>query len=455
MLTALAAVAALCLSVFLLFAGNGLMFALLPLRAELEAFDPFAIGMMGSAYFLGMMMGCFLSPILIRWAGHVRAFAACTALTTIAPLLHALAPDPVIWIAVRMVAGVCAACLFAIIESWMNEKASNEYRGQVLAIYNVITYAGLSFGQQFLRLYEPSGFQLFLLAAILVSLAAVPISLSRSSAAYVPESPRLRIMWLFRLSPVGVIACAGVGMANGSFFSFAPIFGSEIGLSSAQVGTFFSLSLVGSVLTLWPLGRLSDLMDRRIVLIGCCLAAAAAGAALFAFATRTEGAILPIYAFGFLFGAFAMPIYAIGSAHANDFAEPEELVEVSTGLLLTYTFGAMAGPAILSVLLEWTSILTLFGFIGIVHLTMAGLTFLRIAMRSAVPVDERQDFVAVPASSPAAIELSPYAAASHDSDLDVPFPAEADHPEPEWGEVEDSVDDAGTPVATVPETQTP
>lgn len=444
MLTALAAVAALCVSIFLLFAGNGLMFALLPLRAELEAFDPFAIGMMGSAYFLGMMMGCFVSPVLIRWAGHVRAFAACTALTTIAPLLHALAPEPVTWIAVRVVAGICAACLFAIIESWMNEKASNEHRGQILAIYNVITYGGLSFGQQFLRLYEPSGFQLFLMAAILVSLAAVPISLSRSSAAYVPDSPRLRIIWLFKLSPVGVIACAGVGIANGSFFSFAPLFGTEIGLTSAQVGTFFSLSLVGSVLTLWPLGRLSDIMDRRIVVIGACLAAAAAGAALFVFATQTEGAILPIYASGFLFGAFAMPIYAIASAHANDFAQPEELVEVSTGLLLTYTLGAMAGPALVSVLMEWASVLTLFGFIGIVHMTMAGLTFLRITMRPAVPADERQDFVAVPASSPAAIELSPYAAPSHDTDDEVPFPAEAGHPDHDWDSVHEDAEDVAT-----------
>ncbi|MEO1198425.1 MAG: MFS transporter [Pseudomonadota bacterium] len=427
MLTALAAVSSLSVSVFLLLCGNGLLFALLPLRAEVEGFSDLSVGLLGSGYFLGMMIGCLVSPSLIRFAGHVRAFAAASAIMTVAPLIHVLAPEPVFWIVIRVLAGLCQAVLFAVIESWMNEKADNTYRGQILAIYNVINYAGLSLGQQFLRLYEPSGHELFLLGAILLSLAAVPVALTRSAAAALPESPRLRLVWLYRLSPVGVLTAAGVGIANGSFFSFAPLFGSEIGLSSSQIASFFSLSLAGAVITLWPLGRLSDMIDRRYVIIGTCLIAALVGWLLFSVAT-TQGpdALLLIYALGLCFGAFAMPIYALAGAHAADFAEKEELVEVATGLLLVYTLGATIGPTLVSLLNETVSPLALFAFIGAVHMSMALVAAWRMTRREALPADERDAFIAVPRTSPGAIELAPSTVSYDRHDHDVPFPAEAE-----------------------------
>ncbi len=459
MLTALAAVSSLSISVFLLLCGNGLLFAVLPLRAELEGFSDLSVGLLGSGYFFGMMVGCFFAPSLIRFAGHVRAFGAAAALMTVAPLAHAMFGEPALWILVRVLAGLCQAVLFAVIESWMNEKADNTYRGQILAIYNVINYAGLSVGQQFLRIYEPSSFEVFMLAAIFITLTAVPVALTRSAAAALPDSPRLRLAWLYKLSPVGVLTALGVGIANGSFFSFAPLFASEIGLTPSQVASFFSLSIFGAVITLWPLGRLSDIIDRRYVIIGTSLGAAVAGWALFTVAsTRGPDALLMVYGLGLAFGAFAMPIYALATAHAADFAEKEELVEVATGLLLVYTLGAVIGPTLVSALNELVSPISLFAFIGAVHITMATVSAWRMTRRVAVPADERDAFVAVPRTSPSAAELFSTGHGFYDrSEDEVPFPAEAEpvHISEEMDADPESDEDGDKPAENAPADATP
>lgn len=414
MRSALANVAALLLAVVFLVAGSGLLLSLLPLRAQAEGMPSVLIGLIGSAYFLGMMIGCLAAPIFIREFGHIRAFVASAALMTAIPLAHALIIEPITWIVLRVAAGFCIATLYSVIDSWLNEKAPNAYRGRVLAVYNIVNYAATAFGQQFMRFYSPQSFELFSVAAVLVSLAAMPVAMTRAAAPPVPASPRLRLRWLYKLSPVGVIVTFGTGLANGAFWSLAPTYGTDAGLSPAGVASFVTASLLGVTISLWPLGRLSDKIDRRKVIIMATGAASIVGAAIVS--TRLLGMESPylLYTLAFMFGFSALPSYALASAHANDFAEPQDLVEVSTALLLVFTIGAVIGPLLASTLMNVFGSKALFGYTAFVHLLMALLTLRRMKMRVAKPPAERGAFVSVPGTSPNAVGLNPRLKADED-----------------------------------------
>jgi MFS family permease len=404
MKSAIAAITALLASVFILLVGSGLQSTLVPLAASVHGFDPIYVGLIGSSYFVGMALGCLASPWLIRRTGHIRAFAACTALATAAAIAHALIVEPMTWNVLRCVSGFCFAALYSVIESWLNDKSDNAVRGRVLAIYNVINYAGMAAGQQFLRLFPPGGFQLFSVSALLISVAAIPIALTRSVSPPVPETPRLYIRWLFRISPVGVAGALTVGFANGIFWALGPVYATLKGLDAVGAGTFITASIIGAVIALWPAGRISDHIDRRIVILGCCIVSALAGLGL---ALAPDNAAWTIYAFAFVFGAGAMPIYSLASAHTADFAAPEDMVLVATGLLLVYTIGAIVGPTSAALVMTYLPAGTIFVFTAIVHTALAGLTILRLRARLSVPAEDRERFVAVPRTSPTVVELNP------------------------------------------------
>jgi len=404
MRSALAAIAALLISVFILLAGSGLQTTLVPLAGKGFGFSDFAIGLIGSSYFVGMMIGCFAAPWLIRRTGHIRAFGACTALATGGAILHALMVEPITWNLLRCLSGVCFAVLYAVIESWLNDKSDNTNRGSVLAFYNVINFGGMAAGQQFLRMFPPAGFQLFSMSALLISLAAIPVALTRSQSPPVPDSPQLRLRWLIKLSPVGVAGAVTVGLANGAFWTVGPVYASLKGLGAGGAGDFVTASILGAVLVLWPAGRLSDRMDRRLVIVGCCIIAAIAGLGL---AFVPSGMPLAIYGFGFLFGVGAIPVYSLSSAHAADFAQPSDMVQVSTGLLLIYTVGAIIGPTLAASLMQVVGPGSLFGLTAATHIAMAALTIYRLSQRAAIPAEEREPFVAMPRTSPGVTDLDP------------------------------------------------
>lgn len=404
MRSALASIAALLISVFILLAGSGLQATLIPLAAKGHAFSDLSIGFIGSSYFVGMMIGCFAAPWLIRRTGHIRAFVACTALATGAAILHALIIQPIVWDILRCASGICFAVLYAIIESWLNDKSDNKNRGSVLAFYNVINFGGMAAGQQFLRLFPPVGFQLFSLSALLISLAAVPVAVTRSESPAVPESPRLRLRWLIALSPVGAAGAFTVGLANSAFWTIGPIYANLQGLGAAGAGDFITASMIGAVAALWPAGRMSDRVDRRFVIVACCAIAALSGIGL---AFAPAGAAWLIYGLAFVFGAAAMPIYSLSSAHAADYASASEMVLVSTGLLLVYTIGAIVGPTAAASLVQLTGAGALFALTAATHAGMAGLTIYRLSRRVAIPPDERDPFVPLPGTYSAVAELDP------------------------------------------------
>lgn len=404
MKSAIAAITALLISVFILLTGSGLQSTLVPLAANLYEFDPLFVGLIGSSYFVGMAFGCIAAPWLIRRTGHIRAFGACTALATAAAVMHPLAIEPITWNVLRLISGFCFAALYAVIESWLNDKADNAIRGSVLAVYNVINYAGMAAGQQFLRMFPPVGFQLFSVSALLISVAAIPVALTRSVSPSVPESPQLRLRWLIALSPVAVAGAFTVGIANGAFWTLGPVYATAKQLGAVGAGSFITAAMLGAVLVLWPAGRLSDRMDRRIVIVVCCFISTLAGAGL---ALAPDGATMMIYGFAFVFGAAAMPIYSLSSAHAADFAKADDMVQVATGLLLIYTLGAVAGPTLAAALMKVFPAGSIFVMTALVHLAMGVLTIYRLNRREAIPPEDRDPFVAMPRTSPAVVDLDP------------------------------------------------
>lgn len=388
MIAALVPVAALLLSVAMLLMGNGLQSTLLPLRAQIEAFGAVEIGVLGSAYFVGFTLGCWRGAVVIRRAGHVRAFAAIVAVASTSALVHALLRDPYIWWFVRMLSGACIAMLFMIIESWLNEKATNESRGMVFSIYTAINLAMVSAGQVLIALGNPGGFPLFLLASILISWAAVPLALSRSESPAPIEKVGVRIGFLFRLSPVGFLGCFAVGAANGAFWAMAPVFAQGAGQNPTLAAIFIAVSVIAGALAQYPLGKLSDRMDRRRMILAVAALAAVSGLLLAIFGGRSETLLM---ATGFAFGMFAFPLYSLCVAHANDFVENKSFVEAASGLLLTWAAGAVIGPIAASAVISVIGQPGLFWFTATVHTALVILVAARIRRRE-VPLGTRGAF---------------------------------------------------------------
>lgn len=389
MIKALAPVAALLLSMALLLMGNGLQSTLLPMRAQIEQFSPVAIGVLGSAYFVGFALGCWRGAIVVRRAGHIRAFTAVVAIASTAALIHALIRDPVVWWIVRLVSGICVAILFMVIESWLNEKATNETRGTVFSVYTAINLTMVAGGQVLLAFGEPGGFPLFLLASILISLAAVPLALSRSETPAPIEHVGIRIGYLLRLSPVGFIGSFAVGVANGSFWALAPIAVQGEDRDASFAAIFIAVAVVAGAVGQYPLGKASDRTDRRRVIVASALLAAVAGTGLALFGGVSREAMLFL---GFAFGLFAFPLYSLCVAHANDFVEGKSFVEAASGLLLTWAAGAVVGPVVASALMTRLGTPGLFFFTTAVQVTFAGFVLFRMRRRAAIPAGTRGVF---------------------------------------------------------------
>ena len=378
----LAPIAALLISVSILLAGQGLQGTLLPVRASLEDFSTVAIGAMGAAYFFGFTLGCLTGGELVRRVGHVRVFLAMSAIASASPLIHGLVVNPVAWGFLRLLTGFCLSVLYIVIESWLNHSATNENRGVIFSTYSMITLTVLAAGQMMTLMYDPSGFELFIIASVLVSLGAVPVALSTAPSPEQPHSVSIDLPRLIRTSPSGALACLATGLANGSFWALAPLFAAKIDNDVSLAAWFMTSAVIGGAITQWPLGLLSDKIGRRKVLVAVSLAGSLAGLSLFLLAPVLQfwSAIL----LAALWGTLAFPLYTIAIAYTNDFADPSEYVTVSSGLLLVYGLGATAGPFIASLLMTRISNGSLFGFSAFVHIALVAFVGIRFISSRAV-----------------------------------------------------------------------
>ncbi len=344
MMRTLLPVAALLTSTFLLLSGGGVQWVLLPIRAQLEGFSTDAIGLMGTGWAIGFSGGCLIVPRIVRRVGHVRALSGLLALVAIAILANAMYINPVFWFALRAVAGLCFSGAYMIIESWLNERVTNETRGAVFSFYLIVTQVGIIAGQYVIVFAPPDGLYAFMAAAMLFASAILPIALSTAPMPSPIAETRLNVAKLYRNSPASVVGVLLAGMLAGAWQNFAPVYATMNGLATVFISTILALSMVGSALSQYPMGRISDHVDRRFVMV----------------AVGIGGAITCFYAAGYqvdaadpgieffvlmaLVGAFVYPIYAVLVAHANDYARTDEYVEVSSGLLIVYGVGTMIGP---------------------------------------------------------------------------------------------------------------
>ena len=401
----LAPVAALLVGVALLMLGNGLFLTLVPLRADLEGFGAAWIGVIGAAYSVGFVLGCYLVPPLVARVGHIRVYAAVAALAAIVPLLHVLALNPAAWIVFRAIIGLCIAGLYMVIESWLNGAATRRNRGTVFSAYVAIHLAAVTAGQYLLLLETPSSSKLFSLATILFALAVIPVCLTRSPSPPLPVKARPDLRKLWRNSQVSVVGCLTNGMANGAVWSLAAVYAKELGLSVTGIAVFISVAIVGGAVVQYPLGRLSDrLPDRRWLIAAVCAVAAVAGIVLL---SASGLPVLVVYAANFLFGAAAFSIYGFAVAHANDHADPEDFVEISAGLLVIFGVGAVAGPLVASVLMELFDPGFLFLFTGILHASVALWVLRRTKQRRPIAPGDREDYVPTARTSPNIFAFDP------------------------------------------------
>jgi MFS family permease len=379
MRTPYAAIAPILLSVLALIAGNALLNTLVPLRGKLEGMPSLTLGFLGSAFFAGMLAGTLSGPAIIRRVGHVKAYGIFAALAVIVAIAYPLTLSPIWWIALRAIIGFAFAGLYGVIDGWVQGKADNEYLGRLGAAYQFVHFVAVAFGQSLLPMADPMTFSLFAIAGMLFAVSIIPFSLSTTEPPALPETARLELSWLIRTAPVSAAAALGVGLANGSFWSLFPAIGVTLGLTNTQIAAFLTTTILGSALAIWPIGRVSDRMDRRFVMAGLMLAAGLAELALSLIARLPFSGILML---GFLLGTVAMTVYSVAVAHANDRAEAGQSVTIASGLLFLYSLGAIAGPTIAAALAESFGPPGLFIFMALVHAVILAFAILRIRQRA-------------------------------------------------------------------------
>lgn len=371
---------------FVLQGGGGLLITLLTVRASREGFSATLIGLIGTTYFIGFLLGTLTATRLIAMVGHIRVFSALAAIAAAGTLALVLYIDPYSWMAIRFVMGFCFSGLFTVLESWFNGAASNEARGRVLSTYGFVDLVAATGSQLLLPVLGADGFQAIAVTAMLLTLSLVPIAIT-PTAAPVAVAPRSTAFWaVWRISPLAFVGCFVVGLTNSAFRTVGPLYAHEIGLGIAGVAFFMSAGIAGGALLQMPLGWLSDRFDRRRVMLFATAGASLAGVVLAAFSGTTE---YVAYGTALLFGAFAMPLYSLSAAHANDFAKPDQYATVAAGLLFTFAIGAAIGPVLGSIAIGYLGPPGLFFYIAVAHASLIVWALIRMAVRPTVPREER------------------------------------------------------------------
>jgi len=407
------------LGTVLLLVGNGLLGTVLAVRLTYLAFSPLLTGAVMAAYFVGYGAGALTMDRSIRRVGHIRVFTALAAGLAVVSMLHALLPPPLPWLVLRAVAGYCMAGLLVVIESWMNATATSDLRGRMLAVYMLMVHVGLGSGQLLLGLWPPGAVELFCAVAASVSLAVIPVALTRAPEPAVEISHELPVRRILAQAPLAVVGAASAGLITSSLFTLGPVFASLQGLSRPEIATFMAALILGGVLLQWPLGRLSDRMDRRVVILGVLLATAAVSALLGL--VRLTGAALPAAAA--LDGSLVFVVYPLCVAHAFDRLDRALYVGASGVLLATFAVGAVLGPLAGALAMQGLGPAGLLAYQGAVALLAASYALFRIRRVRPVPVEEQADFLAVPDTTLMVAELDPRPEDEDPGDPEAPGPA--------------------------------
>lgn len=379
----------------LIMIGNGLIGVLIGVRSELEGFDTTTTGLIMAAYFGGFMVGSHLTPRSMARVGHIRVFAGLASLIAATALIHAVFVTPLSWIALRFVFGFAMAGLYVVVESWLNDTVTNDNRGRVMAIYMVISMGGLAIGQMGIGLASPLEQTLFLAAGAVMALAIAPVSLSINSAPefFLPPPSKPREIW--EVAPVGVITAIGAGVANGALLGMAGVYATQVGLPNTRTALFVGAAALGSVLLQWPIGHMSDRMDRRRAILLVTLAAAAVGAV----GVGLSGDGIGLVAVMLLLGGLSFPMYSLALSHVVDVLPAGRAVTGSVAIVFLTGVGAIFGPLLASVAMTAIGPSGFFWTITLVHGVIGLFGAYRIAMRPVLEGVKPKPYLSIPARS--------------------------------------------------------
>ena len=400
MLQVLSSAWALLLGMCLLMVGNGMQGTLLGIRGEIEGFSTLEMSIVMSAYFAGFLGGSRMAPGMIRRVGHVRVFAALASIISAVMILYPTLTEVWAWTVGRVLIGFCFSAVYVTAESWLNNAATNENRGQALSLYMIVQTSGIVAAQALLLTADPSGYVLFVIPSVLVSLAVTPILLSISPTPAFATTKPMSLRELLNFSPLGCVGMFFIGGVFSAQFGMSSVYGAQVQLSVAQISTFVATFFVGSMILQYPIGWISDRMDRRWLIVATA-AVGVAGAIIGALAGASFTLLLLA---AFVTGGMSNPLYSLLIAHTNDFLAHEDMTAASGGLLFINGMGAILGPIVTGYLMELVGASGFFVFIGALFCILGLYAAYRATRRGAVSVEDTGTYVAVsPGYSPVAL----------------------------------------------------
>jgi MFS family permease len=372
--------------------GAGLQSTLLGVRATLEGFPTLVTGIVMSCYYVGYVLGTLVAPPMLRQIGHIRVFAALAAFASVAILVQGCFVNPFAWSAMRLLSGVCFAGIYVVAESWLNDRASRANRGRLLAVYMLVLYIGLGAAQFLLIVSNPHTTTPFMLVSVLISLAMVPIVVSAQQMPARATPDKLRLRDLYGNSPLGIVAITVSGLISSIIFSMGPVYARLSGLETKSIATFMAASILAAVVTQYPVGRLSDRVDRRTVIAGICTLAMLVAGSIVAFPTMPRALFLILSA---LFSGFVLTLYSLSVSHVNDKLEPGQMVAASSALLLLNGTAAAIGPVLAGSLMSAFGPPAYFATLAALCGVLAIFDLWRKARRRPVPPSQKEPFVGV------------------------------------------------------------
>lgn len=367
------------LGVMLLMVGNGIQGSLLGIRGTLEGFSTWQLSIVMSAYFVGFLGGSRLAPEMIRRVGHVRVFAALGSLISAVLVVYPVVPDWAAWAILRVLMGFCFSGIYITAESWLNNTATNETRGQALSAYMIVQMLGIIASQALLNVAEPSSFTLFVIPSVLVSLAFMPILLSANPAPVFESIQPLSFRALFQISPLGCIGMLLTGGIFSAMFGMASVWGAKSGLSVRDISIFIGAMYVGGLVLQYPIGWASDRMDRRKLILWLCIAASV----VMAVATILALPFIGLLVVSVAIGGITNPLYSLLIAYTNDFLKKEDMAAASSGLIFLNGLGAIFGPLATGWLMGQIGPRGFFLFMGLLFMALAGYAAWRMTRRIA------------------------------------------------------------------------
>ena len=366
MLPTLLSIFALLVAVAFLLLGHGLLLTLLPISASESGFSDSQVAFTGSAYFLGFVSGCLAAPYVLKRVGHIRSFAVLATSYSVVILIFPWLPDFWSWLILRFLAGIAISGLYMIIESWLNERSNSDNRGSILSVYTMITMIMIVCGQQLLNLGNVNSHMLFGLAAIFISIAIIPVSLTLTLAPAPMSHISFDIAKVWRSSHVALISAITAGLVTGAYWTLAPVYAKTNNFDKAQLTAFMSATVFGAACFQWPLGRLSDKHDRRLILMYMALAGSLASLAFVLLPLiEPDFGGWPATVVAFFWGGACMTLYAIGLAHANDNASSSDFVETGSAMLITYGLCSAIGAPMASIAMNIMGASGLYAFGGL------------------------------------------------------------------------------------------